>query len=428
MMVGLGAGALACGREPSGNGRGQEDGNAHSARVKGPGKTSTPGKSPGALVAHKPKLSTLMHAESLGKEPSLPALGDDVREIEIPAQTLLVGSRTGLPGRDPTSEMDLVPMKIGSFTIDRFPYPNEKGAAPRTGVSVDEARGLCEAGGRRLCTELEWEAACKGGVNSQYPYSQAYDASLYGQGLEALLSGYGVAGMGAILEWTDSIFMLPENPAPKGRVMRGAAPDEGPHARRCASRSSRMDEGASSTVGFRCCSGARNEAEVILEPLEKPFSEVKDMAPEKFSELVNAIPELMPVHGEASLFGETDLDYVLLRRNIDPRKSYPGYIFTKNPVWWHPMRGEELLAFVGYAREDSFVAALYHLGDGRFRHAASMVLLGNTDTSIKVPLPIILVAGVDRDVLNWGPCWNCSEGGALYIEEGTNSIQVSHRW
>ena len=134
------------------------------------------------------------------------------------------------------------------------------------------------------------------------------------------------------------------------------------------------------------------------------------------------------MHGDARMFGEDDLSYVLLRRNIDPRKSYAGYIFTTNPIWWHPTRGEEILALTGYSGEDSFVVALYHLGKGRFMHAASMVLLGNPDTSIKAPLPVILVAGVDRDVLNWGPCWNCSEGGALYIEDEANTIQISHRW
>jgi hypothetical protein len=234
--------------------------------------------------------------------------------------------------------------------------------------------------------------------------------------------------MGAVEEWTDSEYRLPDNPVSRGQVIRGARPDGGRYERRCADRSYRLPDKLSSQVGFRCCSGPRNEAEVTLETLKKPFQEVTDMAPEKFGKLVNAIPELSAVHGEAEMFGESDLDYVLLRRKIDPRKSYVGYIFTTNPIWWRPMRGEELLAFSGYTGEDSFVAALYHLGEGRFKHAASMVVLGNTETSIKAPLPLILVAGVDRDVLNWGPCWNCSEGGAFYVEDETRQIQISHRW
>lgn len=386
------------------------------------------GKKPSHKTHREPKSVKHMRAAPVGPEPSIPELGDDVLVIQIPAQTLKVGSLTGQPGREPAKEMDLVPMELGAFSMDRYPYPNQKGVAPRTGVTLDEARDLCEAEGKRLCTELEWEAACKGGVNSVYPYSQTWDADRYGKGLDALTSGYGVAGMGALEEWTDSEYELPENPVPRGQVVRGSEPEEGKYEKRCAERGYRLSESSTGNLGFRCCSGPRNEAVVKLEPLQKPFSEVKDMEPSKFKELVNAIGELSAVHGDPRMFGESDLDYVLLRRNIDPRKSYAGYIFTTTPVWWHPMRGEEILAFTGFTGEDSFVAALYHLGDGRFKHAASMVLLGNPDTSIKAPLPVILVAGVDRDVLNWGPCWNCSEGGALYIEDEDNTIQISHRW
>ncbi len=46
--------------------------------------------------------------------------------------------------------------------IDVFPYPNEEGAIPLTNVSQEEARGLCAEKSKRLCTELEWERACKG--------------------------------------------------------------------------------------------------------------------------------------------------------------------------------------------------------------------------------------------------------------------------
>ncbi len=352
----------------------------------------------------------------------------DVLEIAVPAVTLLVGSRTGDPGRDPASEMDLVPVELTAFSIDRYPYPNQKGVVPRTGVTADEARSLCEAGGKRLCTELEWEAACKGPAGALYPYGFEYAADKYGAGLDALASGYGAAGFGAQLEWTDSTFMLPENPAPRGQVVRGAPPEAGKADRRCAARGYRMADKASSLVAFRCCSGAGNEAEVVLEPLKKPFQEVKDMAAAKFAELVRVIPELSRVHGDPKMFGESDLSYVLMRRNIDPRKSYPGYIFSASPVWWHPVRGEELLAFTGYSGDDSFIVGLYHLGGGRFTHAASMVLLGKGAITYKVPVPVILIAGVDRDVLNWGPCWNCSEGGALYISEETGTIEISHRW
>jgi hypothetical protein len=378
-----------------------------------------------------PEVTAVKPAEAPAKKVSvveIPDLGDDVLEIAVPAVTFEAGSRTGAPGRNPESEMDLVPVELAAFSIDRYPYPNQKGAAPRTGVTADEARSLCEAEGKRLCTELEWEAACKGPAGAVYPYGFGYEPGKYGAGLDVLASGYGAAGFGAQLEWTDSTYKLPENPVPRGQVVRGGSPEAGAAGRRCAARGYRMADKASSLVAFRCCSGGKNEAEVELEALKKPFQEVKDMAAAKFAELVKVVPELSQVHGDPKMFGESDLSYVLMRRNIDPRKSYPGYVFTQNPVWWHPVRGEELLAFTGYSGADSFIAGLYHLGGGRFEHAASMVLLGKGAISYKTPVPVILIAGVDRDVLNWGPCWNCSEGGALYISEETGTIEISHRW
>lgn len=364
------------------------------------------------------------------KKPAVvvPRLGDDVLEIAIPDLTFRAGSTTGLPGRDPTSEMDLVEVKLHGFTIDRYPYPNTKGSPPRTGVTLAEARSLCEAGGKRLCTEFEWEVTCKGPKGAVYPYGDTYDSKKYGSGMDALSSGYGVAGMGGQLEWTGSEYRLPENPAPRGQVVRGASGEGGAAGRRCASRSYRLPDKASSLVAFRCCSGPRNEAEVVLEPLKKPVQEIKNMAEDKFTELVRAIPELGLVHADPKIFDETDLNYVLLRRNIDPRKSYPGYVFTTNPVWWHPVRGEEVLAFVGFSGDDTFIVGLYHLGGGHFKHAASLVLLGKGAITYKTPVPVILVSGVDRDVLNWGPCWNCSEGGALYFSEESKTIEISHRW
>lgn len=380
-------------------------------------------------VKQEPGTAKKVPAERKKKpRPTIPELGDDVLEIAVPGTTFRAGSMTGMAGRDPASEMDLVEIVLTGYSIDRYPYPNEKGSPPRTGVTLDEARSLCEAGGKRLCTELEWEAACKGPAGAVYPYGDEYEAQRYGRGMDPLASGYGPAGFGGQLEWTDSEYRLPENPMPRGQVVRGASPEAGAVGRRCASRGYRMADKSSSLVAFRCCSGPRNGAEVVLEPLKKPFQEVKDMAETKFVELVRAIPELEQVHSDPGMFGESDLSYVLLRRNIDPRKSYPGYVFTTNPMWWHPVRGEELLAFTGYSGVDSFIVGLYHLGGGRFKHAASMVLLGKGAITYKTPVPVILVSGVDRDVLNWGPCWNCSEGGALYLSEETGTIEISHRW
>jgi peptidoglycan/xylan/chitin deacetylase (PgdA/CDA1 family) len=150
---------------------------------------------------------------------------------------------------------------------------------------------------------------------------------------------------------------------------------------------------------------------------------------------VRSTPEMKDVKDDPKMFSEEDKRYVLLRREIDVEKEYAGYIFTNNPVWWRPVRGEELLVMTGFSGKHSFVLALYHLGEGKFKHASSLVLLESDAATVQLPIPLILVAGVDRTVINWAPCWNCSEGGSLYLDDKIDSehtgdflIHLSYRW
>jgi hypothetical protein len=59
------------------------------------------------------------------------------------------------------------------FCIDRFEYPNLKGAYPLILVSWHEARALCEARSERLCSEDEWTFACEG--DQALPYPTGFD-------------------------------------------------------------------------------------------------------------------------------------------------------------------------------------------------------------------------------------------------------------
>ena len=79
-------------------------------------------------------------------------------------------------------------------------------------VSRAEAADLCKAAGRRLCSEVEWERACKGPTNTGFEYAGNYDK----KACEALASrmpgqrpkcesGFAVKDMhGLAFEWTDS--------------------------------------------------------------------------------------------------------------------------------------------------------------------------------------------------------------------------------
>ena len=109
------------------------------------------------------------------------------------------------------------PIELAGFYIDEFAYPNEAGAIPKTGMTRDEAAGLCAAQDKRLCTELEWERACKGPSNTTYEYGDSYRAAectmgragrLAPSGLRvACKSAFGVHDLhGGPWEWTASVW------------------------------------------------------------------------------------------------------------------------------------------------------------------------------------------------------------------------------
>jgi formylglycine-generating enzyme len=56
------------------------------------------------------------------------------------------------------------------FCIDRYEFPNQKGAHPPWMVDWYTAMGRCAALGKRLCYEREWTAACEGPDETPFPY------------------------------------------------------------------------------------------------------------------------------------------------------------------------------------------------------------------------------------------------------------------
>jgi hypothetical protein len=50
------------------------------------------------------------------------------------------------------------------------------GVLPWALVTWDEAAEACDAAGKRLCTEDEWQAACGGSAGTLFPYGDVYDA------------------------------------------------------------------------------------------------------------------------------------------------------------------------------------------------------------------------------------------------------------
>lgn len=61
------------------------------------------------------------------------------------------------------------------FCIDRYEYPNQKGAHPVWMLTWFQAQATCESKGKRLCWSSEWTAACEGPEHTPFPYGWVRD-------------------------------------------------------------------------------------------------------------------------------------------------------------------------------------------------------------------------------------------------------------
>lgn len=219
--------------------------------------------------------------------------------VWIPGGPLVAGTPPDVLPRMADREMPGEQLVLKPFFIDRLPFPNEPGALPVTGLSREDARGRCEELGKRLCSELEWERACKGPDNLPYPYGTSWQAARCGPAgraglrpngfLTGCVSGFGVADLvGGIYEWTDSPWGRDE-PRPWG-TLRGGNDANGALGTRCVHATPRAPERQGDDLGFRCCAGERNAAEVTLsvtrgEPLEVRAKVDRDVARALFAML-----------------------------------------------------------------------------------------------------------------------------------------------
>ena len=59
--------------------------------------------------------------------------------------------------------------------IDRYEYPNKRGAHPVWMLDWYQAQATCESKGKRLCMASEWTAACEGPEHTPFPYGWERD-------------------------------------------------------------------------------------------------------------------------------------------------------------------------------------------------------------------------------------------------------------
>jgi hypothetical protein len=159
------------------------------------------------------------------------------------------------------SGMSYIPY-VRPFCIDKFEYPNKSGQMPKNKVSWFEAKNLCEAQGKYLCSEGQWQKACEGPHQLTYPYGEMFDStkcrsakgktvgpSPSGNYLECK-SGFEVFDMsGNLREWTDSNY----DEAGVKKVLRGGDWSNQANRSNCEHRHYYPPTDQYSNFGFRCC-------------------------------------------------------------------------------------------------------------------------------------------------------------------------------
>jgi formylglycine-generating enzyme required for sulfatase activity len=164
-------------------------------------------------------------------------------------------------------DRSLATVEVKPYCIDQFEFPNTPGKLPKVAAAFAEADATCKNAGKRLCTEDEWEKACKGPAVQRFPYGASFDPNACNTqdardnprqmavvgSFGKCRSGYGVWDMsGNAAEWTATAFDAgPEKAVKGGHSARPGFDD------RCASRRKLQPGQHDIKVGFRCCADAR---------------------------------------------------------------------------------------------------------------------------------------------------------------------------
>ena len=314
--------------------------------------------------------------------------------VDIPGGSFSVGSRPGEPGRNPELEPRRTTIELGPFQIDRLPYPNDPKVPAQTNVTRDEAKRACAERGERLCTELEWERACKGPKSTTYAGGPSWDARCESEPSNCA-SGFDVLGLGGnVREWVAS-----EIPGKEGAraLLRGAGPSASGPEHRCAARHAIDPDAKAADLGFRCCRGAPNAAIVPEPKLGETFAHGK-ISSERLEKVFHSDAHTAAI-GSVKFYREPDAANTVIARGPGDKK---GFDFTVAPLIWRPVAGAEFLLVAGKSGENNaFIAVLYVLGDDDYALAASFLMKNE-------PGPVAFAYSDSiRPRLHWSTCWGC---------------------
>jgi formylglycine-generating enzyme len=261
--------------------------------------------------------------------------------VWVPGGVLLAGTPLGQIPRVADEEMAGEQVVMHGFYIDVFAQPDEAGAIPTTNLSHPEAEALCASQGKRLCTELELERACKGPDNGTYENGDTYKPSLCGTGVARALipngynaacqSAFGVHDLhGGAWTWTSSQWKRDVGKAGL-YAARGGNGAPGELLARCANGRGLRPESRHPDVGARCCAGDPNTFEVLLSVTRG--DPLKWQAPDErlTPRLLVLVPDEVIAAGA---------------------RGRPEARFRIERQWiWHPLGNEELMIGGGCARK-----------------------------------------------------------------------------
>lgn len=187
--------------------------------------------------------------------------------VWIPEGQFIYGRMNAEKGADvsePLASLKTLP----AYYIDRFEAPNQQGEHSTVKITWDEAKAACEGAGKRLCSELEWERACRGPESFVYSYGDTFKPELCGAdiandankdrrsdhragSLSECKSGYGVFDMsGGPREWTASAGRRDAS----AHIMKGGKKGISFTAgSRCAYVDEQKGTWSDAVTSYRCC-------------------------------------------------------------------------------------------------------------------------------------------------------------------------------